>query len=140
VSVFGYGDVEIVDVTAAQVADRMATIALAEVTPALLRDVLFIAGGSARYWQEPDGHDVLAATDEMRPALWRVAHHVAVSQHTEWWTERVTKHAQWAVGWAGESPIARVADPIAVLTAARDRVIEEERVARRDRPLDPTAN
>ncbi|GAB2843595.1 hypothetical protein GCM10027092_05630 [Yaniella soli] len=33
-----------------------------------------------------------------------------------------------------------IPDPMAVLGAARDQVIDEEVVARRDRPLDPTAN
>lgn len=140
VSLFGDVDAEATNVTAAQVADRLAAVVLAEVTPALLRDALFIAVGSARYWQEPDGRDVLAATDELRAALWRVAHHVAVSQHTVWWTEPVTKHSQWAVGWHGAPLPSHIPDPMAVLGAARDQVIDEERVARRDRPLDPTAN
>ncbi|GAB2843587.1 hypothetical protein GCM10027092_05620 [Yaniella soli] len=101
VSLYGDANAEIANVTAAQVADRLAAVVLAEVTPALLRDALFMAVGSARYWQEPDGRDVLAATDQLRAALSRVAHHVAISQHTGWWTEPVTKHAQWAVGWHG---------------------------------------
>ena len=62
VSVFGYGDVETVDVTAAQIADRMATIALAEVTPALLRDALFISVGS-----DGTGKSPMAAMRSQRP-------------------------------------------------------------------------
>lgn len=45
-----------------------------------------------------------------------------------------------AVNWEGVPPSAGVTDPIAVLSAAGDRDIEEELIARRDRPEDPAAN
>lgn len=140
VRLFGNVDARIAVVTAEEVAERLAFVSLAEVTPALLRDCLFRAVDSARYWQEPDGRDVLAAAAEMRVPLRRVAEHLAASPHTVWWGEPVAARSQWAVNWEGGSPSTGVTDPIAVLRAAGDREIEEERIARRDRTEDPAAN
>lgn len=137
-----FGDVGagIAVVTASEVAARLAAVPLAEVTPTLLRDCLSISVDMARYWQEPDGRDVLAATEEMNVPLQRVAKHLATSPHTGWWGERVAESSQWAIEWDGEPPSTRATDPISVLRVARQREIEEEHIARRERPKDPRAN
>jgi hypothetical protein len=52
---------------------------LVEPDEGLLLRALAAAVDFARYWQEPDGEDVLAAAREMRDALARVATGVAQS-------------------------------------------------------------
>lgn len=71
---------------------------------------------AARYRQEPDGDDDLAATPEMRLALLRVAQAVVDSPHTQWWSAPMAMDKQWTVQFLDE------------FTAARDR------------PADPSAN
>lgn len=127
-------------VTATEVAERLARVPLAEATPALLRDCLVAAVDSARYWQEPDGHDVLAGSEQMRAALARVAEHVADSVHTLWWTAPVAMRSQWVVDWEGAPSPGSPVDPVALLREARERDQEAERTALRERPEDPTAS
>ena len=136
------GDVgaEIQEVTPAEVAARLETVALAEVTPELLRDCLAESVDSARYWQEGDGSDVLAATVEMQAPLRRVAEHVAASVHAEWWGEPVAECSQWQVEWDDAPPHEIMTDPTASLRKVQDQIIEEELVAKRERPSDVTAN
>lgn len=136
------GDVgaEIQEVTPAEVAARLETVALAEVTPELLRDCVAESVGSARYWQEGDGSDVLAATVEMQAPLRRVAEHVAASVHAEWWGEPVAECSQWQVEWDDAPPHEIMTDPTASLRKVQDQIIEEELVAKRERPSDVTAN
>ena len=136
------GDVgaEIQEVTPAEVAARLETVALAEVTPELLRDCLADTVHSARYWQEADGSDVLAATVEMQAPLRRIAEHIAVSAHAAWWGEPVAERSQSQVEWVDAPPHEIMADPMASLRKVQDQIIEEELVAKRERPSDVTAN
>ncbi len=99
----------------------------------------------ARYWQEPDGADVLAATDAVRGALRRVAEHVAQSPWTEWWSADAALNEQWAVGWSfGDADLlddSAVGRPAAeVLSEWSVRTAVEEERALRERPTDPTAS
>lgn len=132
-------------VTAEEVADRLSRVVLPEVTATVVRQAMELSMDFARYWQEPDGADVLAATDAVRGALRRVAEHVAQSPWTEWWSTDAALTEQWAVGWsfgdadllddsAVRRPAAEVLSEWSVRTAA-----EEDRAAR-ERPTDPTAS
>lgn len=66
-------------VSPTEAAERLGWVDLLEPTPKALRSALTVAVDTARYWQETDGDDVLAASPDMRRALQRVAEHVAAS-------------------------------------------------------------
>lgn len=99
------------------VARLLADAPLTEPDGPTLMTALAAAVGNARYWEPPDGEDVLAAAPEMRAALARVAHLLAGSPHASWWTTPVGDPAgdpaggpagdpagdteQWAVEFAG---------------------------------------
>src|SRR5699024_2728752 len=139
-----FGDVaaesKIPDVTVTVVAKRLGAVELLEPTSAVLRNALFAAVDSARYWQEPDGEDMLAATHQMRQSLQRVAEHVAASPLTAWWWTPVDRAAQHCVLWDDAPPRTIPDDIHATLRAASDRQRTEERLARMERDPDPTAN
>ena len=135
----GAAEAEMQEVTPKEISRRLASTPLAEATPQLLRDCLVEAVGSARYWQEPDGHDVLAASSELQAPLRRVADHVAASAHAGWWSEPMEEHSQWQVGWDGESAHTISPDPPKLLRQAHAAALDEELRAQRERPADPTA-
>ncbi|MCC3278958.1 hypothetical protein LJ754_07280 [Arthrobacter sp. zg-Y40] len=56
------------------------------------------AVATARYWQAPDGEDVLAALPVIREALRPVADRVRASPGAGWW-EQPRAREQWAVDW-----------------------------------------
>ncbi|WP_336883009.1 hypothetical protein [Rhodococcus globerulus] len=66
-------------------------------TEVALRSALAASTDSARYWQDPDGEDVLAATEPVRRELRRVAEHIARSPHAQWWTTALAETNQWAI-------------------------------------------
>ena len=94
----------------------------------------------ARYWQEPDGEDMLAATPELRAPLARIAAAIAGSPHSAWWATPAAPE-QWTVAFDG-LPIPGASDAGRVREAVerwRAATIAEEAAARRDRPSDPAA-
>lgn len=132
-------------VTADDVADRLSRVRLPEVTATALRSALVAAVDSARYWQEPDGRDVLVAAESVRDALRRVAAHIARSRCAQWWTTALVAADQWLVGWVDERmeslDATATAPPAAeLLRDYRVRTAEEEKRAERDRPADPSAS
>lgn len=140
VQLIGDVNTELTNAAPAEVARRLSSVPLAEVTPGLLRDCLADSVDSARYWQEPDGNDVLAMTDDLQAQLHRVAEHVAASAHAAWWSVPVAEREQWQVEWDDAPPHAIPADPVALLRRVRGQIVEEELIARRERPADVTAN
>ncbi|MBD8022046.1 hypothetical protein [Microbacterium gallinarum] len=126
-------------VTAAEAASAVDALELGAPTAADLRNALAISVDVARYWQEPDGDDILAATDEMVRALRRVAEVIVASPHAGWWATPVARDDQWTVGWEGTrpDPPERVA---AMLDEWREDARVEEQRAAIERPADPTAN
>ena len=70
-------------------------------TGAVLEACLSDAVSSARYWQEPDGADVLAAEPELRQALLRVARVIASSVAAAWWTDAAARDDQWVATFEG---------------------------------------
>ncbi|OAV53974.1 hypothetical protein [Enteractinococcus helveticum] len=139
-----FGDVaaelDIPEVTATEVAERLGAVELLEPTPVVLRNALVAAVDSARYWQEPDGADILASTPEMSGALQRVAHHITAPPHTTWWCTPVDISAQYALQWEDILPKTVPDDVHAALLTARRRERAEEHIARTERDPDPTAN
>jgi hypothetical protein len=101
---------------------------------------LVAAVDNARYWQEPDGEDVLADAPELRESLARVAASLAQSAHTNWWTSPMDTAAQWTVTFDEPTPGSADAKPTSeTLARWHDAQVREEAAARRDRPADARA-
>ncbi len=120
-----------------QVARRLADVPLPDVTREDLRTVLAATTDSARYWQEPEGEDVLAMTEPMLRELRRVAEHISASEHARWWTTGVVRDEQWSLRWSKQHNSVRSVGK--VLTTWLHRVVAEEKRAARERPTDPRA-
>lgn len=122
------------------VAGLLAAIPLAEPEEHGLLSALATTVNSARYWQEPDGEDFLAASPELRAPLARVIAPLADSPHSAWWATPLVRDTQWAVDFAGipaGEGIARTASE--TLERWRGAQVDEELAAQRDRPADPRA-
>ncbi|WP_306674034.1 hypothetical protein [Rhodococcus qingshengii] len=94
------------------------------------------------YWQDPDGEDVLVATEVVRDELRRVAEHIAGSEYAQWWSTSLAASDQWSIGCrddesgnTGDVPAAQQ-----LLSEWRTSTLESEARAERDRPVDPEAN
>ncbi|GAA1842919.1 hypothetical protein ACFQZV_11550 [Microbacterium koreense] len=135
-----FGDVDgyvVPDVGPADAARVLAEVSMPVLDEIAVRRALADSVSLARYWQEPDGGDVLAATPEMRPVLSRVADAVAATPWVSWWGSPVALDDQWVVQW--EDAAFDPGDPRALLTEWRREALEEETRAERERPRDPTA-
>lgn len=124
-------------VTAQDAASALAALTLPEPSASSLRIALAASVDAARYWQEPDGADLLAAEPAIQSALSRVAAAIAASPHAAWWTTGVATVDQWAVPWDGGAVTQD--DAGAEVRRWCDDLDEEERRAARERPTDPTA-
>ncbi|MBO1902647.1 hypothetical protein J4H92_11890 [Leucobacter weissii] len=123
----------------ADAAAELSTVPLLEASPGLLRECLAESVEAARYWEEPDGADVLAASAEMRAELSRVAEHIAASPAAAWWWSPVDHRTQWVLQW--DDPPERIGGGAhELLSSERELLIREELAARRERPVDPTAH
>jgi hypothetical protein len=94
---------------------------------------------TARYWQPPDGEDVLAALPAVREALLPLAEQVLSAPGVRWWAEdRGTE--QWAIDWRpADDPAPLPRDQHRALMTWGQRERAEEEQAARDRPRDPHA-
>lgn len=140
-AVFGWvtSDGQPFEVTVDEVAHRLKTLELLEPTPWRLRHVLGAAVDSARYWQEPEGADILAAAPEMLPELHRVAAHIAASSWVTWWCTPVDRSGQYAVRWE-DTPLKTVPENVqTTLLTARHQIRTEERRAQVEGDADSTA-
>lgn len=129
-------------VTAEGVARSLTEISLPDVTAVDLRSALAEAVDAARYWQDPDGEDVLVATEVMRDELRRVAEHIAGSECARWWSTSLASSDQWSILSRGEESPDTDEVPAAqqLLSEWRTSTLESEARAERDRPVDPAAN
>ncbi|WP_257015895.1 hypothetical protein [Rhodococcus sp. ACS1] len=125
--------------TADDVAHRLSQVPLPEVTAVALRSALADAVDAARYWQDPDGEDILVAAEPVRRELRRVAEHIARSPHAQWWTTPDATD-QWLVGWSEDGTDSVGSTTAELLRDYGDRTAAEEVRAGRDRPADPSAN
>jgi hypothetical protein len=124
--------------TGADVASLINGLRLTNVQGGVLREALQASVDLARYWQEPDGTDVVAALPAVRGALRRVARHLSAAAR-----DLATAHgpAQFAVVWpplAEDAPLP--ADPAHVLTEWTQAQQGEEARSARERPADVRAN
>lgn len=120
------------------VASLLAGLRLPALDQGTALSMLADAVRAARYWQEPDGEDLLAATPVVRAALERPAAHVARSETVDWWSAPLAREDQHAVTWDGRT-LTTTATVAERLTWWRAEVVDEERRAQTDRPSDPTA-
>jgi len=122
------------------VARLLAVVPLSEPDERAILQALAAAVDNARYWQEPDGEDVLVAAPELDAPLARVATLLANSPHSAWWAAPLARDAQWVVDFS-ESP----AGPAAQRTLSENlerwhkAQVDEEDDASRNRPADPGA-
>ena len=133
------------DIPPEEVARRLATVPLPEVTAAALRSAL-----GWRWTMPTTGRSPTVKTSSppqlpMRRELRRVADHIAQSPHADWWPTEVARNDQCSVGWADAAGTApqepREQKPLTDrLVAWRDRVVDQEAKAERERPRDPKAH
>jgi hypothetical protein len=93
--------------TGADVASPVDGVGLTNVQDGILRETLQASVDLARYWQEPDGTDAVAALPDLQDALRRVARHLSPSAHD---LETARGPAQYAVALsslAESAPLAR---------------------------------
>ena len=123
------------------VAELLDTVPLPALTEPGLFQALAATVDAARYWEEPDGDDVLAAAPAMRRALRRFARLLADSPQTRWWTAPLDPAAQWTASFAREPPRPPAPSGNAAQTLAQWRldVQAEELRAAMDRPNEPPA-
>lgn len=102
---------------------------------------LVAAVDNARYWQEPDGEDVLAASPELHQPLMHVAAQIMGSPDAAWWATSTDDAGQWIVNFdnpsEGDAALASTAGGL--LERWRAALVKEETVAQRERPSDPSA-
>lgn len=101
-----------------------------------IEDALDRAVGNARYWQPPDGEDVLAAHPAVRTALEPVARALLSSSHTADWQDPAALR-QWRVAWDGSRP--RGLPVPQLLQEWADHTRAEEHRSRAQRDADPHA-
>ena len=82
------------DYSAEDVARLLAVVPLAEPDAPALLSALAAAVNRARYWQEPDGEDVLATAPEVRGPLARVSSLLADSPRSAWWATPLARGMQ----------------------------------------------
>lgn len=121
----------------AEVAHLLDSVPLSEPHERALVHALAEAVNSARYWQEPDGEDVLAATTELRDALASVAAKVARCEHAAWWTTPIARAAQWSVTFPDVPGSTGGGSAVERLLRWREKAVEDEIRACRERARDP---
>jgi hypothetical protein len=129
--------------TPESVASLLGAVHLADVDQDLALRALADVVANARYWQEPDGEDTLAAAPGMRTALGRVATHVAgAAAAVSWWSESVVRADQHTVVWDADAQARPVGGGGVAerLASWSDAVRKSEREAEKHTPAGPTAS
>lgn len=127
--------------TPEEVAALVSALPITRIDDRLLMGGLAMAVDFARYWQEPEGEDVLAAVESVQCSLVRVAESVASSAAAQWWATTLEHAGQWRVAFDDERSPTSSKSGAAADHLARWQVeaVEREGRARRDRPSDPRA-
>jgi hypothetical protein len=109
----------------------------ADVDHPRLQAALERAVDAARYWQPPDGEDVLAALPLVRAALRPLARHVIASPGARWW-DGGHGAEQWAIDWRPADDPAPLPQHLSLTEWGRRERAEEIQAAK-ERPRDPHA-
>ena len=123
-----------------QLAARLASLDFTDLDSDLVQAALERSVDAARYWQAPDGEDVLADLPGVTAALSPVAEQVMALPDIQWfWQPR--RAEQWAIDWRSTDGQALLPkNPRQTLAGwGRDERAGELRAAR-ERPGDPRAN
>ncbi|WP_166848080.1 hypothetical protein [Isoptericola sp. BMS4] len=143
VVMFGPGTEARPRLTPADVVRRLDAVPLADLDERVVLAALVEMVATARYWQEPDGPDVLAAMPEVSAALGRVAEHLVSTACVGWWSDPVPAGADREVVWhedgRPDTPSGMPDDVDGLLAAWRTDAVEDELRAVWERPADPTA-
>lgn len=124
---------------AQRAAAALGTLLLPEAYDAsTVRAALAASVDAARYWQEPDGLDLLAAQPPLRPALLRVAEVVARSGAATWWGDPLERFEQVRVAREEGTTPGMETVPSLLARWAEQRRADEAR-AQRERPREPSA-
>ena len=127
-------------VSTKDLASALAALDVDRVNAEATAKALRAAVDSARYWQEPDSEDTLAALPEIRDALAPLAEHVARHRAADWfWQPRTL--TQWVVDWrSADDPAPLHRNPGDALAKWAGNERAEEQRAAVERPEDPRAN
>lgn len=105
-----------------------------------LAAALELSVATARYWQEPDGEDVLAGLPAVVDAFRPLAGQVLASPAWRSWSQP-RRPEQWAIDWrSAEDPAPLPRDPQQTLNRWAKEIRAEEAQAARDRPQSVYAN
>ncbi|MCA1187940.1 MULTISPECIES: hypothetical protein [unclassified Saccharopolyspora] len=118
----------------AEIADLLAALPPPEPGAADLVRVLAEAVAAARYWQEPDGKDVLAAAPPIRAALEPAAVALAGCAAADWWTSPLDREFQRLVTFRPGTSVPGPVDPEGALARWRTEEVSTEERARREWP------
>jgi hypothetical protein len=121
-------------------AARLESLDFSDLDDEKMQEALERSVDSARYWQEPDGEDVLAGIPVIAKALSPVAEQFIAAPGMQWcWQPRQVE--QWAVDWRpATDPAPLPKNPGKTLSAWASKERAEEVQAARERPSDPAAN
>ncbi|WP_314193221.1 hypothetical protein [uncultured Arthrobacter sp.] len=121
-------------------AARLKSLDFSDLQESQVQGALERSVDSARYWQPPDGEDVLAGLPEVAEALSSVAEQFIAAPRMQWcWQHRQVE--QWAIDWRhADDPAPLPKNPGKTLTEWARKERAEEVTAARERPSDPTAN
>ncbi|WNM25344.1 hypothetical protein [Demequina capsici] len=123
--------------TPGDVVSAWAALPIGSVDAAVLHAAVVTSVDRARYWQEPDGEDVLLAVPLVRPQIARVAAEIASAPAARWWDAPAARDEQWRVdfGYGADGAAAapeRRRPARAVLTRWQERTLAREAKAGRD--------
>lgn len=123
-----------------ELAARLASLKFVSLDKELMQQALERSVDTARYWQEPDGEDVLAELPAITAALSTVAEQVLAAPGVQWyWQPRRVE--QWAIDRrSADDPAPLPKNPQQTLTEWGRKERAEEHRAARELLHDPRAN
>ena len=125
-------------VTTAALAGAIRAVGAPTPSPAALDAAMLRAVDSARYWQAPEGDDIVAADPLVAAALSAVAVALPARADTAWWRRDRTPQ-QWAIEFDPSGDGAPFDPAPTAASRWRAATADEEARARVERPADATA-
>lgn len=123
-----------------ELAAAIATLDLTDLDEARMQDALERAVANARYWQEPDGEDMLVVPPVVRAAFGSLAEHVMKALGLQA-NGGLRRREQWAIDWRSpDDPAPLDKDPRQTLAQWTLKARAGEERAARERPSDAHAN
>jgi hypothetical protein len=122
----------------AEVVESLENVPLTSVTDESILAALEVSVTGARYWQEPDGADMLLRSAELVSPLVRIAEHVLASPFAHWLSESMADQ-QWEVDFTHPGATVPPPRPSAkkALSAWHTQQLKDEQRAARELPVDP---